>query len=67
MLKTLYLWFFVTRRNMTIYLQISDDSVSPPLPAAWEDRIEQLGAGELMERPEIATVAACTAAQINGL
>jgi len=52
---------------MTIYLQISDDSVSPPLPAAWEDRIEQLGAGELMERPEIATVAACTAAQINGL
>jgi len=32
---------------MTIYLQISDDSVSHPLPAAWEDRIEQLGAGEL--------------------
>jgi hypothetical protein len=66
MLKRFTLRCFVTR-NMTIYLQIRDDSVSPLLPAAGEDRIEQLGADELMERSEIATVAACTAAQINGL
>lgn len=42
---------------MTIYLQSSDDSVTPPLTAVGEDGIEQLRADVLMERSEIGTAA----------